>query len=79
MKDLPAGREFIPCPEGRTPVYPLVYAQVTRRFKGFDIYLGGENLTGFRQKNVILGEKMADGMVNTAASDFDASAARGRH
>ena len=39
---------------GRTPVYPLLYAQVTRRFKGFDVYLGGENLTGFTQKNVII-------------------------
>lgn len=36
-------------PEGRTPVYPLLYAQVTRRFKGFDIYIGGENLTNYTQ------------------------------
>ena len=40
---------------GRTPVYPMLYAQVTRRFKGVDVYIGGENLTGFRQKCVILG------------------------
>ena len=40
---------------GRTPVYPMLYAQVTRRFKGVDIYAGAENLTGFRQKSVILG------------------------
>ena len=77
MRDLKDENGKLLYPEGRTPVYPLVYAQVTRRFKGFDIYLGGENLTGFRQKNVILGEKMADGMVNTAASDFDASAVWG--
>ena len=64
-------------PEGRTPAYPLLYAQVTRRFKGFDVYLGGENLTGFRQKNVILGTRMADGMVDTSSSDFDASAVWG--
>ena len=51
--------------DGRTPVYPLLYAQVTRRFKGFDIYLGGENLTGFTQKKVIVGDPSLPG--------FDAS------
>lgn len=52
---------------GRTPVYPLLYAQVTRRFKGWDIYVGAENLTGFRQKNAIIG---AD---NPRQPSFDAS------
>jgi hypothetical protein len=36
-------------PEGSTAIYPLLYAQVTRRFKGFDIYVGGENLTNYTQ------------------------------
>ncbi len=54
---------------GRTPVYPMLYAQITRRFKGVDIYVGGENLTGFTQKKVIIG-------VPDAAS-FDASAVWG--
>ena len=59
---------------GRTPVYPLLYAQVTRRFKGWDVYLGAENLTNFRQKNVILGSvKDADGYVNAFQPSFDAS------
>ena len=40
--------------DGRTPVYPTLYAQVTRRFRGFDIYLGGENLTGYMQKHPII-------------------------
>ena len=40
--------------DGWTPVYPLLYAQVTRRFKGFDLYLGGENLTNYRQQDPIL-------------------------
>ena len=62
---------------GRTPVYPLLYAQVTRRFKGVDVYIGGENLTGFRQKNVILGTKGADGLVNPRTASFDASAVWG--
>ena len=58
---------------GRTPVYPLLYAQVTRRFKGWDVYIGAENLTNFRQKEVILGTKGADGYVNPRLASFDAS------
>ena len=52
---------------GRTPVYPMLYAQVTRRFKGWDVYLGAENLTNFRQKNAII---YAD---NPRNPQFDAS------
>ena len=52
---------------GRTPVYPMLYAQVTRRFKGWDVYIGAENLTNFRQKNAIIG---AD---NPRQPSFDAS------
>jgi len=37
-----------------SPVYPTLYAQVTRKFKGFDVYVGGENLTNFKQKNPII-------------------------
>ncbi len=40
--------------DGLTPVYPLLYAQVTKRFKGFDIYAGGENLTNYRQPSPII-------------------------
>ena len=59
---------------GRTPVYPLLYAQVTRRFKGWDVYAGVENMTNFRQKDVILGSvKDADGFVNPRQASFDAS------
>ncbi len=58
--------------DGRTPVYPLLYAQVTRRFKGWDVYIGAENLTNFRQKDVILGPEV-DGFVNPRAASFDAS------
>ncbi|MBQ7518471.1 MAG: hypothetical protein IJU13_08625, partial [Bacteroidales bacterium] len=59
-------------PDGRTPVYPMLYLQVTRRFKGCDVYLGGENLTNFTQKHVILGTRRADGSVDTTLPDFDA-------
>ena len=53
--------------DGHTPVYPLLYAQLTRRFKGFDLYLGGENLTDYRQASPILD---AD---SPLSSGFDAS------
>ena len=63
---------------GRTPVYPLLYAQVTRRFKGMDVYVGGENLTNFRQKDVIIGAaRDRDGIVNPRQPSFDASAVWG--
>lgn len=63
---------------GRTPVYPLLYLQVTKRFKGVDLYVGGENLTGFRQKHVILGGPAgADGVVDGRLPSFDASAVWG--
>ncbi len=52
---------------GYTPAYPLLYAQVTRRFKGFEVYLGGENLTGATQRAPIIG---ADAPWNM---NFDAS------
>ena len=61
-------------PEGRTPVYPLLYAQITRRFKGWDVYAGAENLTNFRQKNVIVGAvRDENGYVNAFQPSFDAS------
>lgn len=61
--------DFMDMLGGRTPVYPMLYAQVTRRFKGVDVYIGAENLTGFRQKSVILGAP--------GTADFDASAVWG--
>ena len=37
-----------------SPQYVILHAQVTKRFKCFDIYAGGENLTDFRQEDPIL-------------------------
>lgn len=54
-------------PSGYSPVYPLLYAQVTHRMRGWDIYLGGENLTNFTQKNPIISAS------NPALPSFDAS------
>lgn len=50
-----------------SPVYPLLYAQITRRFKGWDVYVGAENLTNFTQKNPIVGGN------NPRQASFDAS------
>lgn len=38
----------------RFKAFPQLNLQVTRWFRHFSIYLGGENLTGFRQKNPII-------------------------
>ncbi len=37
-----------------SPAYTIVNAQVTKFFRKWNIYLGGENLTNFRQSNPIL-------------------------
>ena len=67
MKDFKDADGKLMYKNGRTPVYPMLYAQVTRRFKGWDVYVGAENLTNFRQKNAIIG---AD---NPRQASFDAS------
>lgn len=51
---------------GYSQVYPLLYAQITHRMKGWDLYIGGENLTNFKQKDVIIGDPGKNGY-------FDAS------
>ena len=56
-----------------SPVYPLLYAQITRRFKGWDVYVGVENITNFRQKDVICGSVKDNGIVNPRQPSFDAS------
>ena len=73
MEDLKDENGNLLYKNGRTPVYPMLYAQVTRRFKGWDVYVGAENLTNFTQKDVILGTKGEDGLVNPRLASFDAS------
>ena len=50
-----------------SPVYPMLYGQITRKLRAMDIYAGVENITGFRQHNAILGAE------NPFGADFDAS------
>ena len=71
MKELRDTGGMLLYPEGRTPVYPLLYAQITRRFRGFDIYVGGENLTGSMQMHPVTD---AD---TPFASTFDAASVWG--
>lgn len=49
------------------PTYFQLQAQVTRFFRHFDIYIGGENLTGYKQKNPIVSAH------NPWAPEFDAT------
>lgn len=37
-----------------SPVYPIIHAQISRRFKNFEIYAGSENITNYVQKNPII-------------------------
>lgn len=47
---------FMESPNGTeySPAYPMLFAQVTKKFRNFDIYIGGENLTNYTQKNAII-------------------------
>ena len=40
--------------DSRFNAYEQVSAQITRWFRHFSVYIGGENLTGFRQKQTII-------------------------
>ena len=37
-----------------SPVYPMFYAQITRKFRGIDVYAGVENIGGYRQHEAII-------------------------
>ena len=39
---------------GHSPVYAMFYAQITKKFRDLDIYVGGENLSNYKQKHSIL-------------------------
>ena len=52
---------------GESDVYPMMFAQITRKLNLVDVYIGVENLTDYTQKNPIIG---AD---NPYSKDFNAS------
>jgi len=37
-----------------SPVFPMFYAQITRKFNKVEIYAGGENLLNYRQPDPII-------------------------
>lgn len=51
----------------RYPSYGMLQAQVTRDFRYFSIYVGGENLTGYKMKEPIIGAS------NPWGAGFDAT------
>lgn len=73
--DFMAGAPQIKERNGRyySQTYPLLYCQVTKRFKGVDLYIGAENLTNFHQKKVVFGTEKTEGGIDTRLQDFDAS------
>lgn len=40
---------------GKSSVYPMLFAQVTKKFRGLDLYAGVENITNYKQDNPIIG------------------------
>jgi hypothetical protein len=38
-----------------SPTYPLLFVQVTKKFKNLDIYAGAENLLNYTQMHTIIG------------------------
>ena len=51
---MPTPESGNPLWETNFPWYPQLMAQVTRYFKTWSIYVGGENLTNFKQGNPII-------------------------
>ena len=54
-----------------SPVYPMFYAQITRKLKNVDIYVGAENLFNYRQPHPIIEAQ------NPFSRDFNATAVWG--
>ena len=38
----------------KSPTYCLLNAQITKKFRRWELYVGGENLTNYKQKNPII-------------------------
>jgi Outer membrane cobalamin receptor protein len=50
-----------------SPVYPMFYAQITRKLKDVDVYIGGENLFNYKQAHPIIDAE------NPFSQDFNAT------
>ncbi|MFM6934225.1 MAG: TonB-dependent receptor domain-containing protein [Flavobacteriales bacterium] len=51
----------------KSPIYPMLNSQITHIYKKWNFYLGGENLTNFKQANPIIDA------ANPFGSNFDAN------
>jgi len=51
----------------RSPSYYILHVQITKRFRNLDIYAGAENLTNYKQENLIIDAE------NPFGNNFDAS------
>ena len=52
---------------GETEVYPMFYGQITKKFRGVDVYVGVENIGNYVQENPIINAE------DPYADDFNAS------
>lgn len=52
---------------GESPVYPMLFAQITKKFRDLDVYVGVENLTNYKQENPIVDAQ------NPYSENFNAS------
>lgn len=55
LPDSPLGADGLPLHPDKFHAFTLLSAQITRDFRNFSVYIGGENLTGFTQKQTIIG------------------------
>ena len=67
MPDPAVGDDGQPLWNARYKAFGQLQAQLTREFRLCSVYVGGENLTGFRQKNPIVDA------ANPYGTRFDAS------
>lgn len=67
MPSPPLGADGAPAWSSRYNAFAQLNAQVTRNFRHWAIYAGGENLTGYRQKKPIVGAE------NPWGTGFDAT------
>ena len=63
---LPSETDYL-LPEKMSDPFYLINAQVTKKFKDFSVYVGGENLLSYTQENPIIDA------ANPTSSAFDAS------
>ena len=52
---------------GESEVYPMFFAQVTKKFRGVDVYVGVENIGNYMQENPIISAN------DPYSDDFNAS------